>query len=715
MGPFFHTLLKAYGSFLYFRSPEAHWLLVAATLVNPAVGILGLWGGIVSLSCRKGLALPNQVYDLDVVNGVLLGLMVGTFFAATPESFALATLSGLLATLASRLIHALVSIPKGLPILSAPLFLAGLPVYAFGRALALPWAVAPAANPVDLWLYQWLPTPVLSWLIATGQIYFSPTPVGGILVGLAIFLSSRRLFLIILSAYVVVRTELALFGVTPYSLPLSLASTAAMLTALMTGGVFARPGNRPFLVAGMGAAIAGLLSLAAFNIFYFLGLPPLSLPFVATTWFIMVALSPISGEPWSRYWLDTPRIPEAVAASTALAEARGVAEGSIGLRLPFFGAWQIYQGFDGAHTHQGEWRHALDFHQVVDGLAYRGDGRQCTDYHCFNAAICSPVTGLVVACRDDLPDTPPGTMDTNNNWGNFILIALSGTDHLLLSHLRQGSLTISPQTTVTPGQILARCGNSGRSVQPHLHMHVQTGPWLGNPTRPFHLTHTLIPMEPSPCYSLDHIPTEGTTVGHPRPGPLLAHSLYRAVGRSFTYAFSGRHAPLKMTVAIDLAGETWLVVNQRTRVAFVQTDTLIAFYQRDKGDPRLDALLLTTALTPLCEEAIHWHDSIPVHWLPLPWWLRTLNWLFPGFLKEESLYDRLWQPLGLCWEQRVEHRVTWMGKSLWSCHGQADLSESLGWLRLSLVTPRETMQGTLVRHGMQSDHGIVGWEKKIGD
>ncbi|MBF0131235.1 MAG: urea transporter [Magnetococcales bacterium] len=717
MWPFFHTLLGAYGSFLYFKSRKAHWLLVAATLLNPPVGLMGLLGGAASLSCRRLLALPNQVADLDVVNGVLLGLMVGTFFAPTPATITLTLLAGLLATLVSRLIYATVALPWGLPILSSPLFIIGVGLYAVGRALVLPGAVPHLPNPVDLFLYQWVASPILAWLISMGQIYFSPSPSGGVLIGLAILLSSRRLFLMIILAFIVVTGELRMLGVLPYTIPLSLAGTAAMLTALMAGGVFARPVGRTFLVTIVGAAVVGFVSLGTYNIFYYLGLPPLSLAFITTTWLLMTALGPWAGETWGRYWISPPQIPETVAEVMAMAEARGVSEGSVGLRPPFLGTWQVYQGWDGPHTHQGLWRHGLDFHKIQGGSAHHGDGRQLTDYHCFGAAICSPVTGTVSACRDDLPDNPPGQIDSEHCWGNFLLIALTDGHHVLLSHIQQGSLTIGVNAFVVVGQILARCGNSGRSPQPHIHLHVQQGPWLGNPTRPFHLANVIVVQGGENHLMLDHIPQEQESLQHPSPNPLLALSLRRDVGRTFTYAMQDLPAQLTVKVDIDLAGTLWLVSDKNAKIAFVQTDTLIALHGRQGGaDPSLDALLLTTALTPLCEEAISWRDTIPIHWLPAPWWLRIVHWCFPGILKGESRYTRQWQPMRLCWVQDVHHRViTWGGHIVWSCHGSAELSESLGWTRFRLHTAKRTLQGELVRHGMQADHGISGWETGVGE
>ncbi|MBF0426025.1 MAG: urea transporter, partial [Magnetococcales bacterium] len=433
---FLRELLGAYGSFLYFKSYHAHWLLVVATLLDPLVGMSGLLGGVAALASRRLLALPNQVANLDCVNGVLLGLMIGRFFAVSPALLLLVVLAGVLATLVSRLIHALVTLPRGLPILSAPLFLVGVAAFAVGRSLALPWAPLPKPLASDLLLNALFAKPILAWLTSVGQIYFAPSPSGGVLVALAILLSSRRLFWVIILAFAVVRLELQGLGVVPGSPILSLAGTSAMLAALMTGGVFARPSGRAFAVALLAASSIGVVALAVYNVFYYLGLPPLSLAFVSTTWLLMTALGPAAGGPWSRYWLATPQLPETTAAALTLAEARGVAAGSIGVRAPFFGSWQVYQSFNGAHTHQGAWRHALDFHQVIDGAAHVGEGRQLTDYHGFGAAICAPVPGVVAACRDDLPDNPPGEVDTQNCWGNYLLIALGGEEYLLLAHLQ---------------------------------------------------------------------------------------------------------------------------------------------------------------------------------------------------------------------------------------------------------------------------------------
>ncbi|MBF0425932.1 MAG: hypothetical protein HQL66_08950, partial [Magnetococcales bacterium] len=279
----------------------------------------------------------------------------------------------------------------------------------------------------------------------------------------------------------------------------------------------------------------------------------------------------------------------------------------------------------------------------------------------------------------------------------------------------QGSLTVGAQAVVVLGQVLARCGNSGRSPQPHLHMHVQVGAWLGAPTRPFHLAHVIAQPGGEKRLFLDYLPAEATTLAAPRPNPVLARALHRAVGRSFTYALEGEGRTLTVRVELDLHGATWLVSERGARIALTETDALIALHTRQGAvDPAFDAFVLTATLTPLCEEALVWRDAIPLTWLPTPWWLGALAWLLPGVLRVESRYARRWEPLRRCWEQEVTHQVGWGGYLLWSCRGVVELSEALGWTRFRVQGSTGGVEGRLVSHGLQADHGISGWRQLIG-
>lgn len=122
--------------------------------------------------------------------------------------------------------------------------------------------------------------------------------------------------------------------------------------------------------------------------------------------------------------------------------------------------------------------------------------------------VYSPVHGTVVAASDGWPDrqTLHLAWDAANLFvmsvlqaqkvrddlrlfaGNYIIIASEGC-YVLLAHLRKGSLLIAAGQNVSQGQPLARVGNSGNSLAPHLHLQVNDGPdLLTSAIKPFAFT-----------------------------------------------------------------------------------------------------------------------------------------------------------------------------------------------------------------------------------
>lgn len=61
--------------------------------------------------------------------------------------------------------------------------------------------------------------------------------------------------------------------------------------------------------------------------------------------------------------------------------------------------------------------------------------------------------------------------------GNHVIVALAGTGvFAVLAHLQRGSIDVRPGQRVTAGRQVARCGNSGNSTEPHLHLQLMDGP-----------------------------------------------------------------------------------------------------------------------------------------------------------------------------------------------------------------------------------------------
>lgn len=103
----------------------------------------------------------------------------------------------------------------------------------------------------------------------------------------------------------------------------------------------------------------------------------------------------------------------------------------------------------------------------------------------FGRPLLAPVAGLVVATHAAEPDhwahrglPSLGYALTQRRraaagWaalaGNHVLIESAGVV-VALCHLQQGSLLVEPGQRVAVGDPVGRCGNSGNSTEPHLHL-----------------------------------------------------------------------------------------------------------------------------------------------------------------------------------------------------------------------------------------------------
>lgn len=123
------------------------------------------------------------------------------------------------------------------------------------------------------------------------------------------------------------------------------------------------------------------------------------------------------------------------------------------------------------------WRgqsHAVDFFGLGPwGL--RAEGLRPADpsaYAIFGRALHAPCDGRVIAAEGGAPDFEVPRLDPVDRLGNHVILDCGGA-WIVLAHMRQGSVTVTPGETVTQGRRIGAVGNSGASTEPHLHIHAQ--------------------------------------------------------------------------------------------------------------------------------------------------------------------------------------------------------------------------------------------------
>ncbi len=151
--------------------------------------------------------------------------------------------------------------------------------------------------------------------------------------------------------------------------------------------------------------------------------------------------------------------------------------------LPFDGEWGVANGGVTKETsHSWEilpQRFAYDF-LIVDeeGESYRGDKKNLGSYYCYGKDVLAPADGVVVSFKNNFPDCRimddgQPDPDTPDIGGNRIIIKHSSNEYSAICHLMPKSIIVRKGQTVKRGDVIAKCGNSGNTTEPHIHFQVQ--------------------------------------------------------------------------------------------------------------------------------------------------------------------------------------------------------------------------------------------------
>jgi len=157
------------------------------------------------------------------------------------------------------------------------------------------------------------------------------------------------------------------------------------------------------------------------------------------------------------------------------------------LWLPFKGRWLVSWGGDtkelNIHHDTPNQKFAFDFVGVnEDGEMHSGDGKASEDYFSFGREVLAPADGTVTDVIEGVRDNVPGAMNPYSALGNAVFIQHREHEVSMLAHLKLGSIKVKVGDKVKTGQVIALCGNSGNSSQPHLHYHLQNTPIIQDGT-----------------------------------------------------------------------------------------------------------------------------------------------------------------------------------------------------------------------------------------
>ncbi|WP_304412268.1 M23 family metallopeptidase [Lebetimonas sp. JH292] len=278
----------------------------------------------------------------------------------------------------------------------------------------------------------------------------------------------------------------------------------------------------------------------------------------------------------------------------------------IKIHLPFSGKWTVYQAFDGKWTHIGKWKYAYDFVIKKNGKTYKNEGLFLEDYYAFGENVLSPVNGYIVAKRDDLKDNIIGEVDRVNNWGNYIILKSDLGFFVEISHLMQYSAKVNVGDYVKVGDIIGKCGNSGYSPEPHIHIQVQKYGILGSETVPFKF-YDYIKENKLYFYSLPKKDEE-----------IEATILDKSMKLRFNfilddiYKYKNEKSEIvEFIVKMNDKGEFYLF-DGKNKLFFYMQGKLFYFYVYDGKDSYLKEIFKLVPKIPLINKNIYYEDVLPL-------------------------------------------------------------------------------------------------------
>lgn len=477
-----YSAIKPYSSLLFLNNTFAGVILLAITFLNPSVAISGLLAVFFTIWFAEFLEFKEEylAQGFYIYNSLLVGMGIGFIFSPSLVSIALIAILASLTFMLSFMLNRLFSIYK-IPILSLPFSIITMFVYlASLKYSGLLSTLMNNATLVDITL----PLILSSFFKSFGTIFFLPSNIAGILMFLLLLYFSRlSAIMAVVGFYFGVMVHSFLLGSYVQALHDPYAFNY-ILVAIALCGIFLLPTIKNFILALAGVAMSVVLTDAISTLFNYYAIPVFTLPFNIT---VIIFIFMLSLMYYKEFNIDIKSTPEA---SLANYLSKIFRFGSLGIKinLPFSGQWDVYQAFHGEWTHKGKYKYAYDFVKKQNGLTYKNDGLYASDYYAFGESILSPVNGYVVDIRHDLVDNIIGEVDRVNNWGNYIIIRSDLGFFVEISHLMQYSVTVNVGEYVTINKIIAKCGNSGYSPEPHIHIQVQELGIIGGFTKEFHFS-----------------------------------------------------------------------------------------------------------------------------------------------------------------------------------------------------------------------------------
>lgn len=606
---YFRAILNSYSDILFMSGRTLGMVMLAATLVMPHIAVAGLIAVLAAYGFARFIRMDKAYLSSGfyTYNPLLVGLAIGYLFSITPLTIFFIVCAGIFTFVLTIMLHHIFRTYLQLPILSLPFALVSCMAYLASSQYSS--LFANGLTPKTLGVIQLaLPFWITGFLKSLGTILVLPNVIPGLILAIALLLTSRILFFLAIAGYY---TGTLITGMLTGSYNAAFADINHfnyILIAMAVGGVFLVPSIRSYILALIAVCTSTML-LESVKVFWSLyGIPAFTLPYniVSLVFIYVLAL------------IHYPYVATVIKATPEetldyyLANIRRYPGSVRTLSLPFSGEWTVWQGFDDEWTHQDIWKYAYDF-LITDekGKTHANGGTVLSDYYAFRKPVLAPVRGRIHHVVDTLADNPIGQVDLNNRWGNLVIIYDERGYFVELSHFSEKSITVKPGDWVERGEFLGMCGNSGYSPQPHIHVQVQGTETVGSYTWPF----SFISYRAGGRFFANDVPAKNAVVEPLYPDKRLDIQTAFMLEDRYVYGIceNGRETG-RLTLVVRAAPDgTFYFDSGEGKLFFGKHEGTFYLYHVEGNDPYLKSIFLALPRLPLVSrDHLKWREHLPI-------------------------------------------------------------------------------------------------------
>lgn len=590
------------------------------------VSFFDFWGGLAGflavvvtnvIALIMGFNKDHIKKGLYGFNSLLVGLGIGMYYAPSVEFYFVLVIAALLTLFLTIALDGIIG-KYGVPFLSLP-FLFSLWIIILAtrqfehleisqRGILLYNELYSIGGQPLMEVYKFfqnLPVvdSLITYFLSLGAIFFQHSILAGVCIAIGLLIYSRIAFSLSLISFYTAFYFYSFIGADIGQLSHSFVGFNFILTAIAIGGFFIVASRYSYLWVVVITPLIAIL-IASFNtVLGVYQLAIFSLPFnIVVILFLYVLKFRVKNFKRLQLVEEQNYSPELNLYNQQNFAERFSKSLHVSIELPVRDEWTITQAHNGTITHRGDWQHAWDLEiSNEQGAFFHGSGFDKNNYFCYNKPVYAPGDGWVENIVDAIDDNPIGNVDLDHNWGNTIIIKHGEGLYSNISHLKRDSFKVVVGDFVKRGDIIAHCGNSGRSPQPHVHFQLQQLPFVGSKTIDFPIVHYIEHEKDGFKIHFYDFPKKEQRVSNINPTESIATGLKFIPGQKLTFDLFDKKSnqsikTVEWEVLVDYFNQTYLYCAQTKSSAYYYSDGKVFMFTKFYGNKKSELFSFYLAL-----------------------------------------------------------------------------------------------------------------------